>query len=98
MGFRLKVFVLALLVGCTAAVAIDLDHPLSFALGISDGRFLHLPVLLILGAAWALCGGLLVIMGVLKHEKNNWKIAVPRRCGKMPPLGQGNEIPTQVLL
>ena len=68
MGFRLKVFTLALLVGCCVAVAIDLDHPLSFALGIPDGRFLHLPVLLIIGIAWALCGGLLFIMGVLKHE------------------------------
>jgi len=68
MGFCLKMFAAAFLVGCCAAVAIDIDHPLAYLLGIQDGRFLHLPVLLIIGIAWALCGGLLFIMGVLKHE------------------------------
>ena len=67
-GIRLKMFAAAFLMGCIAAVAIDLDHPLAYLLGIQDGRFLHLPVLLIIGIAWALCGGLLFIMGVLKHE------------------------------
>ena len=68
MGFRLKVFIVAFLMGCIAAVAIDLDHPLSFALGIQDGRFLHLPVLLACFVAWACVGGLCIKMGVLKHE------------------------------
>jgi len=68
MGFRLKMFTIAFLVGGCAAVAIDLDHPLSYALGIPDGRFLHLPVLLACFVAWACVGGLLFIMGVLKHE------------------------------
>ena len=71
MGFRLKMFTIAFLMGCIAAVAIDLDHPLSYALGIPDGRFLHLPVLLILGVVWACVGGLCIKMGVLKNEKNN---------------------------
>ncbi len=52
-------FAFPLLGAVLGACLIDLDHPLSVLLQVADGRFLHLPALLLSGAALALSGGLL---------------------------------------
>ena len=69
-GFRAKVLAFALLLGGFVGFAYDIDHPISYALGIADWRFLHIPVLCVLGCAVALCGGLLAYRGFLKRKTN----------------------------
>jgi len=74
--------------GSLSAVLIDLDHPISALLGITDGRFLHLPALCLSGFIVALyCG--LVVLRLLRHPlpAKSLTESIPNPPATRPVLG-----------